>query len=242
MAMKKARIAIVGAGPAGLTAALAGRKLGLEVTVFERAPDFRRIGGGIAIQDNGQRVLETLGLLESFRPIMRLCPLGTFEVPGRKPLVAADLGKVSALRHLPAIVLRHELQEHLLEAAVQEGVGIEFGHRCIGVSSHGDTASLRFDNGTEYECNVILACDGIHSQTRESIGLSAGQKNIGKAYIRGVAEFRAEESKIREFWGPDGRLFGIDPLPGEKTYLYCSVPFGQWQDILRAGLEEWIET
>ncbi len=83
MAMKKARIAIVGAGPAGLTAALAGRKLGLEVTVFERAPDFRRIGGGIAIQDNGQRVLETLGLLESFRPIMRLCPLGTFEVPGR---------------------------------------------------------------------------------------------------------------------------------------------------------------
>jgi len=70
-------------------------------------------------------------------------------------------------------LLRHELQEHLLAAAVQEGVGIEFGHRCTGVSSHGGTASLRFDNGTEYECDVILACDGIHSQTRESIGLSA---------------------------------------------------------------------
>ena len=46
---------------------------------------------------------------------------------------------------------------------------------------------------------MILACDGIHSQTRESIGLSAEQKNIGKAYIRGVAEFRVEESKIRRF-------------------------------------------
>ena len=74
--MGNPRIAIVGAGPAGLTAALAGRKLGLEVTVFEQAHDFKRIGGGIAIQDNGQRVLDTLGLLESFRPYMRLCPLG----------------------------------------------------------------------------------------------------------------------------------------------------------------------
>ena len=39
-------IAIVGAGPAGLTAALALRRLGLEVTVFEQAEDFQRIGGG----------------------------------------------------------------------------------------------------------------------------------------------------------------------------------------------------
>ncbi len=70
----------------------------------------------------------------------------------------------------------------------------------------------------------------------------AEQKNIGKAYIRGVAEFRVEESKIREIWGPDGRLFGIDPLPGDKAYFYCSVPIGRWQDIVRTGLEEWIET
>ena len=217
-------VAIVGAGPAGLTAALAGRKLGLEVTVFEQAYDFKRIGGGIAIQDNGQRVLDTLGLLESFRPYMRQCPLGAFEVPGAKPLVAADLRKVSFLRHLPAVVLRYELQEHLLAAAVQEGVRIEFGHRCTGVSSNGGTTSLRFDNGTEYECDVILACDGIHSQTRESIGLRAKQKANGKAYIRGVAQFRVDESRIREIWGPDGRLLGILPLPGDKAYFYCSVP------------------
>jgi 2-polyprenyl-6-methoxyphenol hydroxylase-like FAD-dependent oxidoreductase len=39
-------IAVVGAGPAGLTAALALRRLGLEITVFEQAEDFQRIGVG----------------------------------------------------------------------------------------------------------------------------------------------------------------------------------------------------
>jgi salicylate hydroxylase len=45
-------IAVVGAGPAGLTAALALRQLGLEVTVFEQAEDFHRVGGGIVLHDN----------------------------------------------------------------------------------------------------------------------------------------------------------------------------------------------
>jgi 2-polyprenyl-6-methoxyphenol hydroxylase-like FAD-dependent oxidoreductase len=45
-ALMPSPIAIVGAGPAGLTAALALRRLGLEVTVFEQAEDFQRIGGG----------------------------------------------------------------------------------------------------------------------------------------------------------------------------------------------------
>src|SRR5215211_3228071 len=69
------RVAIVGAGPAGLAAALALRRLGLEVTVFEQAEDYQRIGGGIVLHDNGQRVLQALGLLDSFRPHLQPCPV-----------------------------------------------------------------------------------------------------------------------------------------------------------------------
>ncbi len=240
--MTSPRIAIVGAGPAGLTAALAACRLGLEVTVFEQASDFRRIGGGIAIQDNGQRVLEALGLLESFRPIMRHCPMAALELPGGKLLVAVDLRKASFLRHFPAVVLRYELQEYLLAAAISERVDVQFGRRCTGLSLDGDSTKLRFADGSEHECDVVIACDGINSRTRESAGLLARKTDIGRAYIRGVAEFRVDESKIREIWGPDGRLFGIAPLPGDKAYFYCSVPLGQWQEIVRGGLEKWIET
>lgn len=66
----KRRISIVGAGPAGLVAALAAQKLGFGVRVFEQAADFAQVGGGVLIHSNGQRVLESLGLLESFEPEM----------------------------------------------------------------------------------------------------------------------------------------------------------------------------
>ena len=55
------RIAIVGAGMAGLTAALAFAKTGAEVTVFEQAPEIKEVGAGIQITPNGARVLEALG-------------------------------------------------------------------------------------------------------------------------------------------------------------------------------------
>src|SRR5262245_22692352 len=63
--MSSMRIAVVGAGPAGLTAAIAGRRLGLDVTVFEQAPNFERIGGGILVHSNGLRVLGALGLVDA---------------------------------------------------------------------------------------------------------------------------------------------------------------------------------
>ena len=56
----RSRLAIVGAGPSGLTAALAAARLGADVTVFEAAADFARVGGGIVLHRNGLRVLQRL--------------------------------------------------------------------------------------------------------------------------------------------------------------------------------------
>jgi len=46
----------------------------------------------------------------------------------------------------------------------------------------------------------------------------------------------------RELWLPDGRRFGVAPLPGRRTYFYCSVPPGRWPEIRAHGLGEWIES
>jgi 2-polyprenyl-6-methoxyphenol hydroxylase-like FAD-dependent oxidoreductase len=52
-----AHIGIVGAGPAGLTAAIAARQAGFDVTVFEQAKELRSSGVGITIAANGVSVL-----------------------------------------------------------------------------------------------------------------------------------------------------------------------------------------
>src|SRR5260370_37778162 len=63
------RIAIVGGGIRGLTAALALRARGLEVTVFEQAEVLREIGAGVSIHPNAARLLKRVGLDDQLRKI-----------------------------------------------------------------------------------------------------------------------------------------------------------------------------
>ena len=58
------RIAVIGGGIGGLTAALSLRQAGFEVDVYEQAPALTHIGGGINMGPNAARVLLGLGLGE----------------------------------------------------------------------------------------------------------------------------------------------------------------------------------
>src|SRR5438067_5071857 len=62
MAATPLRIAIIGAGIGGLTAALALRQAGFAVDLYEQAPELTHIGGGINMGPNAVRVLRRLGL------------------------------------------------------------------------------------------------------------------------------------------------------------------------------------
>jgi salicylate hydroxylase len=63
------RIAIVGGGIGGLTAALALRARGLTVTVFEQAEILREIGAGVSLHPNAARLLKRIGLDDQLRKI-----------------------------------------------------------------------------------------------------------------------------------------------------------------------------
>lgn len=57
------RIAIVGAGIAGLGAAIALKNHpAIDVQIYEKAPELKEIGASIALGPNGMRTLERLGV------------------------------------------------------------------------------------------------------------------------------------------------------------------------------------
>ncbi len=64
---KRLSIAIIGAGMGGLAAAAALRRVGVDVTVYEQASQFRRLGAGIQIGCNAMQVLRVLGLEATLR-------------------------------------------------------------------------------------------------------------------------------------------------------------------------------
>jgi 2-polyprenyl-6-methoxyphenol hydroxylase-like FAD-dependent oxidoreductase len=236
------RFAIVGAGPAGLTAALAATKLGLNTTLFEEAPDFRRIGGGIALQSNGLRVLEALGLLDGFRPSLRFAQRGVVELPGGIRIAAFDGSQLKIPQPHIAVVLRYRLQEYLVSAVQQAGVSVHFGQRCTAARMHAERVVLEFADGAPQEFDGVVAADGVNSAVRDSLGLVARKLPTRRAYLRGVADIACEPDIMREIWGPDGHRFGICPLLDNQTYFFCSVAQGAWESIRDHRLAAWIDS
>src|SRR5262245_64396993 len=142
------RIAIIGAGLGGATAAAWLQREGFPVRIFEQARSFERIGAGIHVSANVMKVLRRLGAEQ------RLSQIGihpdiftsrkwdTGEVLFELPL--GDAGE----RNYGAsyiTVHRHDLHEAIL-GKVQQGT-IEFGRRLTDVKLDGGAAHLSFDDG-----------------------------------------------------------------------------------------------
>ncbi|HYZ42124.1 MAG TPA: NAD(P)-binding protein, partial [Stellaceae bacterium] len=74
MARGPLRIAVIGGGIGGLTAAVSLLHAGFEVDVYEQAPELTEVSGGINMAPNATRVLRSLGLgpgldREGIRPL-----------------------------------------------------------------------------------------------------------------------------------------------------------------------------
>src|SRR5438552_15104771 len=61
------RVLIAGGGIAGLTAALALLKHGIDVEVYEQAQELKEVGAGVQLAANGTRVLYALGVGEELK-------------------------------------------------------------------------------------------------------------------------------------------------------------------------------
>src|SRR5260370_23112627 len=61
----KKRIAVIGAGVGGLSAAGFLQRAGFPVTIYEQAPAFSRIGAGIILSANVMKVFRRLGIEQS---------------------------------------------------------------------------------------------------------------------------------------------------------------------------------
>jgi salicylate hydroxylase len=166
-------IAIVGGGIGGLTAALALIRHGVDVEVYEQAPELKELGAGVQISSNGTRVLYALGLGEAIEKVgvvvagkeIRLWSTGqTWKL--------FDLGAQSVERYgFPYMMFhRGDLHGALLEAIRRERPGaIHLGRKCVGVSQSGDVAELQFESGEPTAASLAVGADGVQSRVRLSV-------------------------------------------------------------------------
>jgi len=184
------KVAIVGGGIGGLAAALALLRHGLDVDVYEQAPELKEVGAGVQISANGTRVLFALGLQEA---VERLC-----WVPKAKEIRLWNTGETWKLFDLGAVsvelygfpyVMMHRRDLH---AILAEGIeclkpqALHLGKRCVAVSQDATSAKLAFADGTAAEAAVVVGADGVHSKVREILFGADAPQFTGCIAWRGV--------------------------------------------------------
>ncbi len=124
MANKSLNIAVAGAGPGGLAAALALRHQGHAVTIYEQFDQPRPVGSGLILQPTGLSVLDWLGLGDRLRGLgARIDRLsGTSAYSGKSVL---DVRYDALGPDRGYAVHRAALFDVLFQAVVEAGISIE---------------------------------------------------------------------------------------------------------------------
>ena len=213
------RVAIIGGGIGGLTAANALSRAGIEVAVYEAAAELKEIGAGVALHPNAMKVLRAIGVEDSVRKVagrsdwqfMRNWKTGRVIAKTSRQQQAASFGMQGATVH------RADLLD-VLAGAVPAGL-VTLGQRCTAVRAEDDIAVARFADGSEIEADIIVGADGIHSAVRSCMFGPDAPRFTGKICYRSVVP----TGSVRGAWpytdaaqwlGPHGTIV-LYPLRGE---------------------------
>ena len=173
MSENNKKIAVVGAGIGGLCAALSLLRQGIDVEVYEQAPELQELGAGVQISSNGTRVLYALGLGEAIERVgvivagkeIRLWSTGqTWKL--------FDLGAESVERYGAPYMMFHrgDLHAVLLDAIRREKPdAIHLDRKCLGVTQDGDGVTLEFENAEPVRASIVIGADGVQSRVRLSV-------------------------------------------------------------------------
>ncbi|MEV0623764.1 FAD-dependent monooxygenase [Nonomuraea sp. NPDC050404] len=226
--MTRGKVIIVGGGIGGLAAAVAFHQRGLRVEVLERAAEFTEVGAGLAIQPNGLRALDAIGLGDRVRAGGPAEPLAGIRSRRGDWLVRNDVADLKRRFGSWATVHRADLID-LLRAAVPPEV-LRPG---IDVREVRPDGTVRHSGGTS-TADLVVGADGVHSVTRRSVwpGLP-GPRYVDYTTWRLIAPPRPVEGSV-ETWGR-GERFGHVPMPDGRVYCYlmANAPAGS-----RIGLDE----
>ncbi|KAJ7782041.1 FAD binding domain-containing protein [Mycena maculata] len=207
------KILIVGAGPCGLTLALAARRNGIAVRIIEKSPIPAISQRGAGIQPRTQELLRALGVLDAVNKHAILTPrIQTYVLPeGVVPLKTFDvvplLKPTASCPSLSLIALGQNQLEFILRAALRKySCEVEFGSKLLSLTQDADGVDaiiVKQDGQEKIErYDFVVGTDGARGIVRKQLGLSLfGESRPSINLITGDVRVEGIDIDYWHMWG-----------------------------------------
>ncbi|GAA2102653.1 FAD-dependent monooxygenase [Actinomadura alba] len=233
--MPQIRVAVAGAGIAGLAFAAALRRTGIDCHIYEQAGRLAEVGAGVQVAPNATRLLRRLGLRERLRAVavapqaieMRRWDDGT--LLQRTPLGGPCRRRFGA----PYYTLhRADLHSSLLSLIPPDRVHL--GARCVAITQDADAARLHLSDGTTVTADLVVGADGIHSIVREQL-VADQPRYSGQTIYRGLVPaervpYLLTEPRVQLWFGPDQHCVCYPVSSGRQVSFGATVAASDWRE------------
>ncbi|MDI9891514.1 FAD-dependent monooxygenase [Microbacterium sp. IEGM 1404] len=217
------KVAIAGAGVAGLASAIFLARAGVEVDVFDAQPSLPTRGSGITLQGNALRVFDALGVWDEIAAAGNAFEGLNLRAPGPgAPIVAAlpDL-KTGGADYPSAMGLsRPDLARILLAAVEEHGARVHFGRRVTGLTPSGDAVDLEVDGAPAGSYDLVIGADGLHSTVRELVGIHVSPERNGMGIWRTFVSLPEGVDRTELYYGGPVYIAGYTPTGADTMYAF----------------------
>ncbi len=228
------RILIVGGGIAGLTLATALRQRGFRPELIERSPSWQTVGAGIAVQPNGMRILQALGMGAAVERAGAVIRHWSFCDQHGDVLSETDLDGLWGEVGRFIGIQRAKLHQVLLDGAAP--VPYRLGVSVTSLAQVGDCVSVGLSDGSTGTYDLVVGADGIASTVRKLTLSAAPPVDAGQIAWRSLAPIRPRGSTKLQFLLGDGCFFGLCPVGDGHTYGFGNVSEPRFHDAVEGRL------
>ncbi len=238
-----ADVVVVGAGPAGATAATLLARAGRSVVVIDKAVFPRDKCCGDGLTTLALRELEGLGLRPSMVPNWKTVDAAWLRSPsGREVRVPLPADGIFA-----ATTPRRELDAALVDLAIEAGATVHQGHAFRAIRQSATSVEVDIEGVGTTHARYVVAADGMWSATRKALGVGEsgylGEWHAFRQYAANVTGHAAD--RLIVWFEPDllpGYMWSF-PLPDGRVNIGFGVQRDgvrrvqdmkqQWDDLLR---------
>lgn len=211
---------IVGGGVAGMTAAIALRRAGVEVTLIDADPQWRVYGAGISVTGISLRAFDDLGILDQIRARGHVgAGMRGKTIDGHtmfEPPVPDDPQPIQQ----GGGIMRPVLHDILSSTVRAEGVTVRLGVKVATLVRDMRATDVTFSDGGTGRYDLVVGADGIYSQIRDIIFPDAARpKFTGQGCWRVVARRPAAVDRTEMYFGGPVKL-GINPVSQDEMYMF----------------------